>query len=135
MKPLALLVAVLGALLGPGVPPDGATLVTAGNSSINARELTLTAEGSDLVVKYVDLGGEAGTLKAADLVEIAFNGGRTAGTPRPASEDVEIQLTTGDLLVGKLGAKSDDGINLVSPVFSNPLVKFGQIRSVIFPAN
>jgi hypothetical protein len=126
---------LLAVLLLAAAPPDGATLVTAGNSSINTRELTLTAEGSDLVVKYVDLGGEAGTLKAADLVEIAFNGGRTAGTPRPSPEDVEIQLTTGDLLVGKLGAKSDDGINLLSPVFSNPLVKFGQIRSVIFPAN
>jgi len=126
---------LLAALLLAAAPPDGATLVTAGNSSINARELTLTAEGSDLVVKYVDLGGEAGTLKAADLVEIAFNGGRAAGTPRPVPEDVEIQLTTGDLLVGKVGAKSDDGINLLSPVFSNPLVKFGQIRSVIFPAN
>lgn len=126
---------LLAVLLLSAAPPDGATLVTAGNSSINARELTLTAEGSDLVVKYVDLGGEAGTLKAADLVEIAFNGGRAAGPPRPAPEDVEIQLTTGDLLVGKLGAKSDDGINLLSPVFSNPLVKFGQIRSVIFPAN
>ncbi|HLY09482.1 MAG TPA: NPCBM/NEW2 domain-containing protein [Planctomycetota bacterium] len=135
MKPLALLVAVLGALLGPGVPPDGATLVTAGNSSINARELTLTGDGSDLVVKYVDLGGEAGTLKAADLVEIAFNGGRAASTGRPATDDVEVLLTTGDLLVGKVGAKSDDGINLISPVFSNPLVKFGQIRAVIFPVN
>jgi len=29
--------AILAALLGGGAPPDGATLVTAGNSSINAR--------------------------------------------------------------------------------------------------
>jgi hypothetical protein len=126
---------LIAALLCAAAPPDGATLVTAGNSSINARELTLAAEGPDLVVKYVDVGGEAGTVKAADLVEIAFNGGRAAGSGRPAPEDVEIQLTTGDLLVGKVGAKSDDGINLISPVFSNPLVKFGQIRAVIFPAN
>lgn len=126
---------LIAALLLPGAVPDGATLVTAGNSSINARELTLAPEGADLVVKYVDVGGESGTLKAADLVEIAFNGGRAASTGRPAPEDVEIQLTTGDLLVGKVGAKSDDGINLISPVFSNPLVKFGQVRSVIFPAN
>jgi len=127
--------AILAALFCGGAPPDGATLVTAGNSSINARELTLSPEGSDLVVKYVDLGGEAGSLKAADLVEIAFNGGRAATTARPAPEDIEIVLTTGDVLVGRVGAKSDDGVNLASPVFSNPLVKFGQIRAVIFPAN
>ncbi len=131
MKTLAL----LAALLSAGTAPDGATLVTAGNSTINARELTLAAEGSDLLVKYVDVGGESGTLKAADLVEIAFNGGRAVGTGRPATDDVEILLTTGDVLVGKVGAKSDDGINLVSAVFSNPLVKFGQVHSVIFPAN
>jgi hypothetical protein len=126
---------LLAAALAAPALPDGATLVTAGNSSINARELTLTADGSDLVVKYVDVGGEAGTLKAADLVEIAFNGGRAAGGARPAPDDIEIVLTTGDLLVGKVGSKSDDGINLLSSVFSNPLVKFGQIRAVLFPLN
>ena len=126
---------LLAALFATTAAPDGATLVTAGNSSINARELTLSAEGSDLVVKYVDVGGEAGTLKAADLVEIAFNGGRAASSGRAVPEDVEILLTTGDLLVGKVGAKSDDGVNLVSPVFSNPLIKFGQIRAVLFPMN
>jgi hypothetical protein len=129
------MIVLLAALLCAAAPPDGATLVTAGNSSINARELTLSAEGSDLVVKYVDVGGEAGTLKAADLVEIAFNGGRAATSGRPAPDDIEIQLTTGDVLVGKVGSKSDDGINLISTVFSNPLVKFGQIRAVLFPAN
>ncbi|HVR84490.1 MAG TPA: NPCBM/NEW2 domain-containing protein [Planctomycetota bacterium] len=126
---------LLAALAAAGAPPDGATLVTAGNTSINARELTLKAEGSDLVVKYVDVGGEAGTLKAADLVEIAFNGGRAAGTGRAVPEDIEVLLTTGDLLVGRVGSKSDDGVNLISPVFSNPLIKFGQIRAVIFPVN
>ncbi|MCI4354775.1 MAG: NPCBM/NEW2 domain-containing protein [Thermoplasmata archaeon] len=126
---------LLAALALGGPPPDGATLVTAGNASINAREVTLSPEGSDLVVKYVDLGGDAGTLKAADLVEIAFNGGRAANSGRPAPEDIEIILTTGDLLVGRVGAKSDDGVNLLSAVFSNPLVKFGQIRAVVFPAN
>ncbi|HEV3027405.1 MAG TPA: NPCBM/NEW2 domain-containing protein [Planctomycetota bacterium] len=126
---------LLAAFLAADAPPDGATLVTAGNTSINAREITLKAEGSDLIVKYVDVGGEAGTLKAADLVEIAFNGGRAAVSGRAVPEDIEILLTTGDLLVGKVGSKSDDGVNLISPVFSNPLIKFGQIRAVIFPIN
>src|SRR5579859_213719 len=126
---------LLAALLGGGSSPDGDTLVTAGNSTINAREIALSAEGSDLLVKYVDVGGQAGTLKAADLVEIAFNGGRAAASGRALPEDIEIVLTTGDLLVGKVGPKSDDGVHLISPVFSNPLVKFGQIRAVLFPAN
>src|SRR3954471_1246730 len=83
MKAFALFAAVL---LGTACP-DGATLVTASNSSLNVRELTLAAKGSDLIVKYVDVGGEAGTLKAADLVEIAFNGGRAATTARPVAID------------------------------------------------
>src|SRR5688572_22024158 len=126
---------LLAALLCAQAPPSGATLVTAGNSSINAREVTLVAEGKDLEVKYVDLGGQAGTLKAADVVEIAFNGGRAAVTTRPDRDDIEILLTTGDLLVGKVGAKSEEGVKVVSPVFSDPLVKFNQIRHLIFPAN
>ncbi|HZE96830.1 MAG TPA: NPCBM/NEW2 domain-containing protein [Planctomycetota bacterium] len=129
------LLALPALLLLGAVAPDGATLVTAGNATINTRELTLAAEGSDLVVKYVDVGGEAGTLKAADLVEVAFNGGRATTTGRPAPDDIEIILTTGDTITGKVGAKSDDGVNLVSPVFSNPLVKYGQIRAVVFPMN
>jgi hypothetical protein len=131
MKTALLVLAVLWAQAGPG----GATITTAGNSSINAKEVTLAADGKDLVVTAIDLGGQTTTLKAADVVEISLNGGRTAPAGRPASDDVEILLTTGDLLVGKVGAKSDDGIKLISPVFSDPLVKFGQIRAVIFPAN
>ena len=126
-----LLLALCVAQSGPG----GATLVTAGNSSINAREVTLAGDGKELVVTYTDLGGQTGTLKAADVVEITLNGGRTAGGVKPVSDDVEVLLTTGDLLVGKVGPKSEDGIKLISPAFSDPLVKFGQIRAVIFVAN
>jgi hypothetical protein len=115
--------------------PDGAMLVTAGNSSINAREVTLAAEGKDLVVNYIDVGGQPGTLKAADVVEIVLNGGRPGPAAKPARDDIEITLTSGDALFGKVGAKSDDGVQLVSPAFSNPLVKFSQIRSVVFTAN
>jgi hypothetical protein len=131
MTTLLLLAVMLSTQSGPG----GATIVTAGNSSINAREVTLVGDGKDLAVNYVDLGGQPGALKAADVVEIMLNGGRTAPTAKPASDDVEIQLTTGDVLVGKLGAKSEDGVKLLSPAFSDPLLKFSQIRSIVFPAN
>jgi hypothetical protein len=136
MKVLALLsgLACAGLLSAPE-SPDGATLVTAGNSSINAREVTLAAEGKDLVVNYVDVGGQPGTLKAADVVEIVLNGGRPGVTAKPALDDIELALTSGDVLFGKVGAKSEDGIQLLSPAFSNPLVKFGQIRSAVFSAN
>src|SRR5881394_3678859 len=130
MKTILLLSTLLFAQSGPG----GATIVTAGNSSVNAREVTLAADGKDLIVTYVDLGGQTGTLKAADVVEIALNGGRAAATGRPAHDDVEVILTTGDLIVGKLGQKMDDGVKLLSPVFSDPLLKFSQIRAVLFPA-
>jgi NPCBM/NEW2 domain-containing protein len=128
------LAAALVALLAQSAP-SGATIVTAGNSSINVREVTLTGTGKDIVVHYVDLGGKAGTLQAADVVEIVLNGGRGGTTPKPAPDDIEITLTSGDLLHGKVGAKSEEGVQLLSPAFSDPLVKFGQIRSVVFPAN
>jgi hypothetical protein len=131
MKTALLLSVLLGAQSGPG----GATIVTAGNSSVNAREVALAADGKDLTVTYSDLGGQTGTLKAADVVEITLNGGRTAATAKPVSDDIEVILTTGDLLVGKVGPKSEDGIKLLSPAFSDPLIKFGQIRALIFPAN
>ena len=133
MKTFALAAALFG--LSAAATPDGATIVTAGNSSINAKEVTLAAEGKNLVVKYVDLGGQQGTVEAADVVEIAFNGGRAAATGRPDREDVEITLTTGDVIVGKVGPKSEEGVKIVSPVFADPLIKFNQIRYLIFPAN
>jgi len=133
MKAFAL-AAALAALL-PQSAPSGATIVTAGNSSINVREVTLTGTGKDIVVNYVDLGGKDGTLQAADVVEIVLNGGRPGGTPKPATDDIEITLTSGDVLIGKVGAKSEDGVQLLSPAFSDPLIKFGQIRSLVFTAN
>jgi hypothetical protein len=131
MTILLLLSGLLLAQSGPG----GATIVTAGNASVNAREVALAADGKDLAVTYIDLGGQTGTLKAADVVEITLNGGRTASSTKPVSDDIEVLLTTGDLLVGKVGAKSEDGVKLMSPAFSDPLIKFGQIRAIIFPAN
>jgi len=129
------MILLLSTLLLAQSGPGGATIVTAGNSSVNAREVTLAADGKDLTVTYVDLGGQAGSLKAADVVEITLNGGRSASTAKPLSDDIEVLLTTGDLLVGKVGPKSEDGVKLISPAFSDPLIKFGQIRAIIFPAN
>jgi hypothetical protein len=130
-----MMILLLSTLLLAQSGPGGATIVTAGNSSVNAREVTLAADGKDLTVTYVDLGGQAGSLKAADVVEITLNGGRSASTAKPLSDDIEVLLTTGDLLVGKVGPKSEDGVKLISPAFSDPLIKFGQIRAIIFPAN
>jgi len=128
------LVAVLAALL-PQSGPSGATIVTAGNSSINAKEVTLTGTGKDIEVHYIDLAGKEGTLQAADVVEIVLNGGRAGATSKPAPDDIEITLTSGDVLFGKVGAKSEEGVQLISPAFSDPLVKFGQIRALVFTAN
>src|SRR6185295_11908562 len=110
MKTSLFLLALLATQAGPG----GATIVTAGNAAINAKEVTLAADGKELIVTAIDLGGQTTTLKAADVVEITLNGGRTAPTARAVAEDIEILLTTGDLLVGKVGAKSDDGVKLIS---------------------
>lgn len=113
---------------------DDATIVTAANETLVARELTLDVQGGELVVTYVDSAGKKGTLKAADLVEITFGKGG-APAPKPAPEDVEVSLTTGDLLAGRLGAKSDEGIPLQSGVYGNPVVKLDHVRGLVFPAN
>jgi hypothetical protein len=97
--------------------------------------VTLTGTGKDIEVHYIDLAGKEGTLQAADVVEIVLNGGRAGATSKPAPDDIEITLTSGDVLFGKVGAKSEEGVQLISPAFSDPLVKFGQIRALVFTAN
>jgi len=111
------------------------TLVTAANASIAAREVTLVSEKGELVLKYTDSAGRAQSIKAADVVELTLGPARTGPAPKPVAEDVEIFLTTGDQINGKAGAKSDEGIQLLSKVYGDPLVKFGHIHHVIFPAN
>ena len=57
-----MMILLLSTLLLAQSGPGGATIVTAGNSSVNAREVTLAADGKDLTVTYVDLGGQTGSL-------------------------------------------------------------------------
>jgi hypothetical protein len=113
---------------------DEATIVTASNETVSAREIVLQVRDGELVADFVDSSGKKGSLKAADLVEINFGKGG-APAPKPAAGDVEITLTTGDLLAGRLGPKADDGIRLLSPVHGDPLVKFEHVRGLVFPAN
>jgi hypothetical protein len=121
-------------LLLASAPADEASIVTAGNETVTVRELELESRGGALQATYVDAAGKKGSLQAADLVEIIFGRGG-APVPRPAIEDVELYLTTGDVLVGKLGPASGEGIQLQSAVYGNPLVKFGQLRGGILAAN
>jgi len=113
---------------------DDATIVTAANQTITVREIVLDIEGGELVATYVDIDGKKGRIKAADLVEITFGKGE-APAPKPGADEVEITLTTADVLTGRLGGKSDEGIRLQSPVYGNPVVKFEQLRGLVFPAN
>jgi len=116
------------------VAPENATITTAANTQINTREITLTMEGGGLLVKYTDTAGRSGMLQAAEVVEIALGSGHAVPT-RPAPEEVEILLATGDLLAGRLGTPSEEGVRLLSPAYGDPLIKFGQIRALLFPAN
>lgn len=113
---------------------DDATIVTAANQTIAVREVVLDVEGGELVAAYVDIAGKKGTIKAADLVEITFGQGG-APAAKPGADDVEITLTTADVLTGRLGGKSEEGIRLRSPVYGDPVVKFEQLRGLVFPAN
>jgi hypothetical protein len=113
-----------------------AQVVTASGATLVARELTLArSENGELVATIVDAAGNKEVLKAADLVEITFGAKAGAPSPRPGAGDVEIRLTTGDVLRGSLGAKHEEGVALVNPVWGDPLVKFPQIRSIVFPLN
>lgn len=133
-------VLLLAAALPAAAPPpqataDEATLVTSSNASFTARDVSLKVEGGELLVAYTDAAGAARSLKAADVIEIVLRSGRPTPPAKPAPEDVEIVLTTGDTLVGKVGTKSEEGLQLVSKVYGDPLVKFGHVRSIVFPAN
>ncbi len=113
---------------------DDAQVVTAAGTTLSARELSLSRQNGELVAALVDASGRPHSLKAADLVEISF-GARPSPPARPGAEDVEVRLTTGDVLLGRLGAKHEEGVALANPLWGDPLVKFGQIRSVVLLAN
>ncbi|MEO5735003.1 MAG: NPCBM/NEW2 domain-containing protein [Rubrivivax sp.] len=114
---------------------DSVTIVSASNAPLQVRELSLEIQGGVLTLSAVDAAGKALTLKGEDVVEIVFNSARPAPAGKPAAEDVEILLTCGDVWIGRLGPPAEDGIRLLSPALGDPLVKFGQIRAVLFSAN
>ncbi len=110
-------------------------IATAQESGIAARDLSIAEEGGVLVVSFTDVRGATRTIPADDVAEIALHAGRATPPVRPAAEDIQITLTTGDTLLGKAGEKAADGIRLISPAFGNLAVKFEHVRRVTFPAN
>lgn len=118
----------------PAAAADDGTLVTAQGIPLQGKDIRIVREGEELLVHYTDATGTH-SLKAADVVELSLGAPRAPSTARPLPEDVEILLSSGDTLTGKLGARSVDGIQLVTPVYGNPLVKFEQVRTLLFPAN
>ena len=127
--------ACIALVLGLVAAAQEGTLVTATNASIPARDVTLVSEKGELILKYTDSAGRAQSIKAADVVELTLGVGRSGPAAKSGLEDVDITLTTGDLLSGRVGARSEEGIQLLSKVYGDPLVKFGQIHHVIFPVN
>ncbi|HXX93292.1 MAG TPA: hypothetical protein VEN81_06635 [Planctomycetota bacterium] len=125
---------VMLALIAAGATADESTLVTATNASIPARDVTVVSEGGELVVKYTDSAGRAQTVKASEVVELTV-ATQKGPMPRPALEDLELTLTTGDTLTGRAGAKSPDAVQLLSKVYGDPVVRFNQIRVILLPAN
>lgn len=113
---------------------DDPRVVTAAGETLAVREFSLAREKDELVATLVDASGASRRIAAADIVEISF-GARAAAPARPGPEDVEIRLTTGDVLFGRLGARHEEGVALVNPLWGDPLAKFPQIRAVILAAN
>jgi hypothetical protein len=126
------------ALLALGCPElcraaqDG-TIVTAASAPTEARDITFSIEGGELVVDYATDGGRK-RLKGPEVVEVSFKTSRSA-SPRPDAKDVEVHLTSGDVIAGRLGARSEEGVPVASKVYGNLVIKFEQVRVVYFPAN
>jgi hypothetical protein len=112
-----------------------ATVMTAQGQSVGARDVSLSTEGGALTLRFRDASGAERSLPAGDVVELVFGSGRSPAPARPGPADVEVRLSTGDVVRGTLGARSDEGVQLSSESFGNLLVKFGQIRSLVFLAN
>ncbi len=125
MKALALFL-----LLPPAAPPDRATIVTAGNETITAGEISFAMKDGTLRINYTKPSGAADSIEAADVVEITLGSGRPL-----ASGDLEITLTTGDVVAGKAGPPGEDAVRLESEVYGTLEVKFEQIRSILRTAN
>lgn len=113
---------------------DDVQVITASGATIAAREFSLAREKGELVAVLVDASGKAETLQAADVVEVTF-GAKPALSARPAADELEIRLTTGDIVRGRLGPKHEEGVALANPLWGDPLVRFEQIRAIVFPMN
>jgi hypothetical protein len=114
---------------------DTATIVTADSASIAARDPEFRTEGGDLLLFYSDALGNRRSVKAADVVELNLGARRASPGAPPAADEVEVRLTTGDVLLGKLGPRPDEGLPLQSAVYGDLKVKFDHVRAILFPAN
>ncbi len=133
MTPARAISAVL--VLLAAAPPDEGKIVTAASASLGARDITLAHDAGRLVVRYTDSGGARGSLPAEDVVEVALPSSRTEAPSRPTAADVEVVLTTGDVLCGKVGERTANGIALASKSYGNHVVKLDHVRAVLFTAN
>jgi hypothetical protein len=111
-----------------------AVVVTAGDAVLKLKDLELGVEGGSLRLGGTDAQGGKVSLKGEEVVEITLAGPPPAAS-KPGPDEVEIHLSSGDVWTGRLGLPAEDGIRLLSPTFGDPLVKFGQIRAVLFAAN
>lgn len=108
---------------------------TAQGESLPVRELTLQVEAGALQASFTDAAGQKRVLKADEIVEISFGPALAPPSRKPEENDIEIVLTSGDIFVGKAGARVEDGIQILNPAFSDPTLKIDHIRAVLFPMN
>jgi hypothetical protein len=111
-----------------------AVIVTAGDAVLKLKDLSLSVEGGALRLGGTDGRGGKVSLKGEEVVEITL-GAAPPTAAKPGPDEIEVLLSSGDVWTGRLGPPAEDGIRLLSPTFGDPLVKFGQIRAVLFAAN
>jgi len=129
MKATALLVLLA---LARAAAAQNITITTAEDIR-QARSITIRKADGKSLLDYVDTNGRAETLRAADVVEIAFPG--PASPPTPAIDLVELVTTAGDSIVGTLVASDENALTLDGSALGKSAFKTEQIDQVRFPGN
>lgn len=120
---------VLAAPLAAAQERTGPAVSTA-DRAFPVKEVELRQEGADLVVEYVEPSGAKGKLNGMDVVEISI--APLAPARAAGSDDVQVVLRTGDVLVGSVEEGGKDSLVLASESLGRVNVDFGHIEQVAF---
>ncbi|MHC4607478.1 MAG: NPCBM/NEW2 domain-containing protein [Planctomycetota bacterium] len=122
-----LLLVLAAALSGNGAASD-ATILTADQGKIAASDLAMSATGDVLTLDYTAPEGNRRQLRCDEIVEIRISRSRR---PRaPGDSVVEVELTSGDRIVGTLLEGGDSTVRVRSELLGEVEAEFNRIRAI-----